>query len=163
VKHEIRKATLADLDKIAAVEAACFPRAEAATTEEFRERLTAYPDHFWLMENENQQLISFVNGMTTDHRMLTDEMYEDTRMHDESGAWQMIFGVNTVPEYRKQGCAGRILNTVIRESREQGRAGVVLTCKEKLIHYYASFGFIDEGISDSVHGGAVWHDMRLSF
>ncbi len=45
----------------------------------------------------------------------------------------------------------------------QGRKGLVLTCKEALIHYYAKFGFLDEGVSSSQHGGAVWHQMRLTF
>lgn len=47
---EIRKGTLKDLEAIAAVEAACFPAAEAATAEEFAERLQQYGDHFWLLK-----------------------------------------------------------------------------------------------------------------
>ena len=42
----IRTATLADLDAVAAVEAACFPAAEAATREELADRLAHYGDHF---------------------------------------------------------------------------------------------------------------------
>ena len=41
--------------------------------------------------------------------------------------------------------------------------GVVLTCKEKLVPYYAKFGFVDEGVSQSAHGGVVWHQMRRTF
>lgn len=44
--QKIRTATFEDLDAIAAVEAACFPAAEAATKEEFAGRLTHYADHF---------------------------------------------------------------------------------------------------------------------
>ena len=85
-------------------------------------------------------------------------------MHDEHGAWQMIFGVNTVPEYRRQGCAGMLINHVISEADRQGRVGVVLTCKKELIHYYSRFGFVNEGVtSKSVHGGVTWYQMRLSF
>lgn len=36
---EIRTAAINDLDAVAAVEAACFPAAEAATKEEFAERI----------------------------------------------------------------------------------------------------------------------------
>lgn len=39
----IRTATLEDLDAVASVEAQCFPEAEAATAEEFRERLRFAP------------------------------------------------------------------------------------------------------------------------
>ena len=45
----IRIATIKDLDAVTAVEAECFPPAEAATREELEERLTYYDDHFWLM------------------------------------------------------------------------------------------------------------------
>ena len=77
--------------------------------------------------------------------------------------WQMIFGVNTIPEYRRQGCAEKIINKVISDAKEQGRKGIVLTCKQKLVHYYKKFGFKNEGISESIHGGAVWYNMRLIF
>ncbi|MDO5520946.1 MAG: GNAT family N-acetyltransferase, partial [bacterium] len=133
----IRKATIKDLDKITELEAICFPEAEAATRESFQERLTYYPNHFWLLE-EKDNLISFVNGMVTDEDHLTDEMYERASMHNEHGKWQMIFGVNTVPEHRCKGYAGKIIKQVIVEAREQGRKGLVLTCKERLVHYYAT-------------------------
>ena len=159
---EIRKGTLKDLEAIAAVEAACFPAAEAATAEEFAGRLQQYGDHFWLLW-EGERLLAFVDGFCTDTPDLTDEMYADAALHDENGAWQMIFGVNTLPAYRRNGYAGKLLKRAIAEAKEQGRRGVVLTCKEKLLHYYAKFGFKDEGVSDkSTHGNAVWHQMRLS-
>lgn len=158
----IRTATMEDLKEIAAVEAECFPAAEAATEQEFKERLAAYADHFWLLFEE-EELVAFVDGMVTNESDLTDEMFADASMHDENGKWQMIFGVNTIPAYRRQGCAEALLKQAIADARIQGRAGVVLTCKEKLLHYYAKFGFINEGISGSEHGGALWYQMRLSF
>ena len=97
----------------------------------------------------------------TDESDLTDEMYEKASMHNERGAWQMIFGLNTLPAYRCQGYAAILVHEVIKAAKEQGRRGVVLTCKEKLVHYYAKFGFVDEGISGSTHGNVVWHQMRL--
>ena len=158
----IRTATLNDLDCISAVEARCFPPAEAASRESFRDRLTYYPEHFWLLFDD-QKLIGFVNGMVTNAADLTDEMYDNARMHQEDGDWQMIFGVNTLPEYRRQGHAGHILRQVIADARVQGRKGLVLTCKDRLVHYYAKFGFVNEGLSSSVHGNAVWYQMRLTF
>ena len=159
---EIRTATIADLAQIAAVEAECFPAAEAATKEEFAERIKYYGNHFWLMF-EGEKLIAFVDGFVTDKPDLTDEMYERAEMHDENGAWQMIFGVNTIPAYRKHGYAGQLLQWAIEDARKQGRKGLVLTCKEKLIAYYAKFGFVNEGISESVHGNVIWYQMRYKF
>ena len=97
---EIRKGTLKDLEAIAAVEAACFPAAEAATAEEFAGRLQQYGDHFWLLW-EGERLLAFVDGFCTDWPDLTDEMYADASLHRENGAWQMIFGVNTIPACRR--------------------------------------------------------------
>lgn len=158
----IRPATEADLEAIANLEAACFPPLEAATKEAFHERLRVYPDHFRLLL-DGERLIGFVNGMATDQRDLSDEMYENAHLHHENGRWQMIFGVNTLPQYRECGYAGTLIRQVIADAKAQGRNGVVLTCKEQLLHFYASFGFVDEGISASVHGNTTWHQMRLVF
>lgn len=159
----IRKAVHSDCSQLAAVEAACFPRAEAAKYEDFRQRLRYYSDYFLLMI-DGEKLISFVDGFVTDIPDLTDEMYEKADMHDKNGARQMIFGVNTLPEYRRQGCAERLIRQFIEKARSEKRCGVVLTCKEKLIHYYEKFGFVSEGISEySTHGSAVWYQMRLTF
>ena len=159
----IRTAVLADLPAVTAVEAACFPAAEAATEADFAKRLAVYPNHFWLMEDDNGSLVSFVNGLVTDEPHLRDEMYADAELHNESGAWQMIFGVNTLPAYRRQGLAEQVLRQVIADARAQGRKGCVLTCKDKLLHYYGKLGFVNEGVSQSTHGGVVWYEMRLTF
>ena len=159
----IRTAVPADLPAVTAVEAACFPAAEAATEADFAKRLAVYPNHFWLMEDDNGSLVSFVNGLVTDEPHLRDEMYADAELHNESGAWQMIFGVNTLPAYRRQGLAEQVLRRVIDDAKAQGRKGCVLTCKEKLLHYYGKLGFVNEGVSQSTHGGVVWYEMRLTF
>ena len=160
---EIRTATMADLDMIAVVEAECFPAAEAATKEEFAERIQYYGDHFWLLFDA-ETLVAFVDGFVTNAADLTDEMYAKASMHEEDGAWQMIFGVNTIPAYRKRGLAGKLIERAIEDAREQGRKGLVLTCKDHLVHYYAKFGFENEGVSEnSTHGDAVWNQMRLTF
>ena len=159
----IRRGTPGDLDAVAAVEAECFPPAEAATREEFAERLRVYGDHFWLMF-DGDKLVSFVDGFVTDEPDLTDERYEKAEMHDENGRWQMIFGVNTIPAYRRRGCAGALIRQAIADARAQDRAGLILTCKDALVPYYAKFGFVNEGLSEkSVHGGAAWNQMRLIF
>ena len=158
----IRNATQEDLDAISRGEAECFPPAEAATKEEFAKRLEYYAAHFWL-RYDGDKLIAFVDGFVTDEADLTDEMYYKAELHNENGAWQMIFGVNTIPAYRKKGYAGEIIKRAIADAKAQGRKGLVLTCKDCLIPYYAKFGFVNEGVSESVHGNVVWNQMRLTF
>lgn len=159
----IRKAHMADLEAIARMELLCFPEAEAATIESFEKRIAVFGDSFWLLEDENSNLIGMINGMVTDESILRDEMFEDAGLHDPKGAWQMIFGVETIPEYRNQGYAAMLMERVIEDCKALGRKGLVLTCKDRLVHYYEKFGFVNEGKSASVHGGAVWYDMRLTF
>lgn len=158
----IKTADGTELDKIAAIEDLCFPKEEAATKEIFAKRLAHYKNHFWLLY-DNDRMISFADGFVTDIPDLTDEMYEKAEMHDENGKWQMIFGLNTLPEYRNKGYAGELVKRIICDAKRQKRKGVVLTCKEHLINYYAKFGFVSEGVSQSVHGGAVWYQMRITF
>ena len=76
---EIRNATMDDFPAIAAVEAACFPAAEAATAEEFAGRLAHYAGRFWLLF-EQGELMAFVDGFCTDTPDLTDEMYADAAL-----------------------------------------------------------------------------------
>lgn len=158
----IRTANMDDLDALTAVEAECFPPSEAATRSEFAQRLAYYANHFWLMF-DGEKLISFVDGFCTDEPDLTDEMFADASMHNENGDWQMIFGVNTIPAYRNHGYAGELIRAAIADAGSRGRKGLVLTCKEAKIRWYAGFGFEDEGLSRSVHGGVPWHQMRLTF
>ena len=160
---KIRTATLQDLAAVTALEAACFPAAEAAPEAAFRARLETYPESFWVMTDEADRPVAMVNGMCTDTPDLHDEMYENATLHDRAGEWQMIFGVNTIPSCRHQGYAGRLLQQAIADAKEQGRKGLVLTCKDALIPYYAKFGFVNEGVSESVHGNVVWYQMRLRF
>ena len=113
----IRTAVPADAAALAEVEALCFPAAEAAPEQQFRDRLQAYAGHFWLMF-DGETLISFVDGMVTDQPDLTDDLYENAALHSETGAWQMIFGVVTRPEYRKHGLAAQLLNRAIADARK---------------------------------------------
>lgn len=171
----VRTATQADVDQIARVEAACFPVAEAATREEFQQRVARYGNHFLLMfddgapgadspdDDQGLPLVSFVNGLVTNERDLIDEMYAHAEMHDERGAWQMIFGVCTLPAYRHRGLASTLVARVVADARAQHRKGVVLTCKDALVPYYTALGFSDEGMSRSTHGGVPWHQMRATF
>lgn len=159
---KIRLATIEDLDAITEMEALCFPQAEAAPRDSFERRLLAFANHFWLLEKDGK-IVSGINGMVTNEATLTDEMYADATMHDENGSWQMIFGVTTIPEYQGNGYAALLMKRVIEDCRIQGRKGIVLTCKDRLITFYEQFGFVNEGKSESEHGGASWYEMRLQF
>ena len=87
----IRTATLADLISITAVRAECFPPAEAATAEQFSDRLKRYADYFLLMF-EDDRLIAFVDGFVTSERDLADDMYENGKWtHQELQRYCSLF------------------------------------------------------------------------
>ena len=57
----IRHAAMEDLKAVTELEAKCFPAAEAAGRAAFCDRLASFPDHFWLLY-EDEKLVSMING-----------------------------------------------------------------------------------------------------
>lgn len=158
----IRRVSIEDLDAVSEVEASCFPEAEAATRTSFEQRIKTFPESFFVAE-VNGKIIGFINGCITNEMTIYDELFSDASQHKPNGDYQAIFGLDVISDYRNQGIAAKLMNHMIEVSRLAGRKGVILTCKDKLIHYYSNFGFVNKGISKSEHGGAVWYDMILEF
>ena len=153
-----------DLDTIIEIESICFPKEEAATEKSFRERFESFPENFLVAEIKNEKkLIGFINGCTTDKPDLPDILYERADLHKKDGDYQTVFGIDTLPEYRRQGVAAHLMNNLINLSKKRGKKGIVLTCKDYLIHFYEKFGYKNQGVSKSCHGGAKWNDMLLLF
>ena len=100
----------------------CFPTEEAATRAAFSQRLAVFPEHFWIAE-ENGEIVACVNGCVSDAPLLQDEMFEDTGLHNEQGAWQMLFGVETHPVVQVKGYASALMRQMIEDARAQGRRG----------------------------------------
>ena len=162
-KLEFRQATLADVALLAKLEERCFPPAEGASLDRINERVKEYADRFLVMLLDGN-IVGMVNGMCTDITDLTDEMYENASMHKDDGSWQMIFSVCVDPSLQGQGLGLVIVKKYIEEIKKHPHCkGIVLTCKEHLLHFYGKNGFVDEGVSASEHGGVVWHQMRLTF
>ncbi|MBU3159993.1 GNAT family N-acetyltransferase [Clostridium frigoris] len=160
MKIKIRKACIGDLDAIVKVEASCFPEAEAATRVSLKDRIKTFTESFFVAEVD-EKIIGFVNGCVINGTVIYDKLYEDSTLHIPNGEYQTIFGLDVVSEYRNQGIAAQLMNYMIEVSKVAGRKGVILTCKDRLIHYYSKFGYANMGVSKSVHGGAKWYDMIL--
>ena len=161
--YTIRNVKIEDLDQVTEVEALCFPTAEAAVEASFRQRIETFPDSFFVAEDENGRIIGFINGCVTDEKTIRDEMFEDSGLHHTEGLYQSVFGLDVIPEFRRQGVAADLMNRLMQEAKARGKKGMILTCKDRLIHYYEKFGYRNLGLSASVHGGAVWYDMLLEF
>ena len=158
----IRQAIIEDLDSVAKVESICFPVEEAATRKSLEQRINTFLKSFFVAEID-EKIIGFINGCIINGTVIYDELYEDSTLHIQNGDYQTIFGLDVIPDYRNHGFAAQLMNHMIEVSRLAGRKGVILTCKDKLIHYYEKFGYVNKGISKSEHGGAEWYDMILEF
>ena len=151
----IRAAKFQDAQMLSQIEAVCFPKSEAAGLASFEARLKSFGNCFLIAEMDGK-IIGFINGMVTDRETIVDEMFEDASLHNEKGAWQSVFGLDVLPEYRCRGVAAELMRAFIAK-------GCILTCKERLIAYYSKFGYVNKGVSESQHGGAVWYDMLHEF
>lgn len=163
MEYTIRRVNIEDLDRIAELEAECFPEAEAADREAFLGRIEAFPESFFVACLLDRRIIGFINGCVTNEKTIRDEMFEHPGLHDFRGAWQSVFGLDVAKDWRRKGVAAALMEHLIEEARDKGRKGMILTCKDRLISYYEKFGYCSLGVSRSVHGGAVWYDMVLEF
>ena len=116
---KIRFARQEEGETLAAIEARCFPPAEAASREAILERIAAFPENFLVAENEEGILTGFINGGTTDQPYLPDAFYHDVRLHKKEGAYQTVFGLNVLPEYRRQGIAAALTSNLAVEILER--------------------------------------------
>ena len=157
----IRPAKMADLDRCAEIEAACFPAAQAASRESIRDRLAVYPGHVLLGER-NGTVVGFAMGPVIDAPVIADEMFADAACHDPAGPYQSVFSLAVHPDWQRRGYGRQLLDALIDLARRENRQAVTLTCRQEKIAYYESFGFVNHGTAASVHGGVVWYDMVLS-
>lgn len=156
----IRPARMADLARCAAIEAACFPPEQAADEAAIRSRIAAYPRHFLLGEAEGV-VVGYVMGPVISQPAIADEMFADAGCHDGEGPYQAVFSLAVHPEYQRRGYGRLLLDALIAQARRENRRAVTLTCRARKVAYYESFGFQNQGVAASVHGGVVWYDMLL--
>ena len=103
-----------------------------------------------------------VNGACTNKEDISDEELKQLIGHDVEGRNMVIFALAVIPEFQKQGIARQLILRFIEEARQNKKEKIFLMCKDYLIGYYEDLGFIHAGLSRSTHGGAEWHEMRLS-
>ena len=157
----IRNVLPTDLDECFLVEISGFPPEEAATRETIRRRIETFPQGFLVAETQGK-VVGMLNSASTHKDDISDEELKQLVGHDPDGKNLVVFALAVLPEFQKQGIARRLMSRCLEEARRCGRENVLLMCKQHLIAYYASMGFVHLGLSKSTHGGAEWHEMRLS-
>lgn len=79
--------------------------------------------------------------------------------NNSEGGYISVLGLVVAPNYQGQGIAGRLLNYFETLAKNHHRHGVTLTCRESLISFYEKYGYRNEGVSESCHGGIKWYNL----
>ena len=160
--NKLRLAKESDITRIAEIESQCFPEAEAATLQIFKERFAIFPESFFVLE-VNEEIVGHINGCINDSPILPDELYSNSSLHCPNGKYQTVFGLVVTPKHQRKGYASLLTKHLIEVSKKRGQTGMVLTCKDHLVAFYQRHGFSHQGKSASSHGGVSWNDMLLIF
>ena len=147
----ISTAKMEDAEELNRIECAAFPSAEAASLESYKYRITNINDWF-LKAEEDGKIVGLICCRPVAIEGVTDDMYEPEPVAD-----------GKEPSLQRRGIAAKLIEALIAKAKERGMDAVSLACKDKLVHYYAKFGFVLNGISASEHGGVQWNDMILRF
>mgnify|MGYP000326954098 CR=1 FL=1 len=156
----IRQATIADLEISYQIEIACFPESEAASKANVEKRLRQFPQGYLIAESVGKA-VGHINSGATNKDDISDEALKALIGHEDDGKNLVIFSVAVLPDYQRQGIAAALLHEYIKRAKNSNHQAILLLCKENLVTYYAKFGFEDGGLSESTHGGAKWHEMKL--
>ncbi|MCT4592980.1 MAG: GNAT family N-acetyltransferase [Anaeromicrobium sp.] len=159
-KLNIRNVLPRDLDHISQIECLCFPAAEADSKKVFKERIAIFSEGFFIAELDGE-IIGLINSGITNDNNLKDNFFKTMDLHIPGANNIVIFGLDVHPNYHGSGYGKELMNHFIEYARKSGRKKVLLTCKKHLIKYYEKFGYVNEGLSNSTHGGATWYDMYL--
>lgn len=157
---EITFASEKDIRSIHCIEQTCFPKLEAASEMEIRNRFLAFPENFLVAKMETE-VVGFITGGTSNNTYLPDAFYHDPSLHDASGKYQTVFSLAVLPKYQNNGIASNLMKSFVSLASTRHKEGMILTCKEHLIPYYQKFGFDCKGVSKSLHGNTTWYDMFL--
>lgn len=155
----IRHARLDDLDACLEIEEICFEGA-GATRKRIARRIRDFSRGF-LVATQGGEPVGFVNSGAFDSEDISDESLKDLVGHKPAGRHLVIFSLVVHPRAQKRGIARELLERIIEQAIADDRDSVLLDCREHLVRYYESFGFVYRGQSPARFGGHLWHEMRL--
>lgn len=154
----IRQGRLSDLDAVYETELANFGPEVATSYEAFAERLHLIPDTFLVAELDGQ-FAGYVEGPVVMTPVITDDLFHKVNPNPPTGGYIAITSLSVPEIFKGQGHGTTLLAAMKDLAVAQGREGIVLTCQEYLLPYYEMNGFVDQGLSDSQHGGQSWYQM----
>ena len=156
---KIRLASLDDLEAIYAIEMANFSAEEAIPKDILADHIQKIPTSFLVAEEEGQ-VLGYLEGPVVKERHLKDSSF--TAVEDWSqnpGGYISITSLSIAPAAQSRGLGKILLAEMKKIAQRDGRVGINLTCHDYLITYYEKYGFVNEGLSQSIYAGEVWYDL----
>lgn len=154
----MRNVRSTDLEQLLVIENEGFSNEEAATKEAFVERIMLIADTFIVAEKDGK-ILGYMNGPIIAQPYISDDLFKEIQQNPGSGGYQSILGLAVSKQARGQGIAKLLIAKMEALVVENDREGITLTCKQELIPFYESFGFVNHGLSESQHGGIRWYNM----
>ncbi|WP_161980601.1 GNAT family N-acetyltransferase [Streptococcus sp. S784/96/1] len=154
----IRYVTSEDWAAICKIEADNFPKQEAATPNDLRRRINQLRDTFLVVEISGC-VAGYIVGQAVFQRYLSDNLFHEVEKNTNQGGFIIVTSLAVAKESQGQGIGTALLAALKDVAVSQKRQGISLTCHDYLITYYEANGFVDEGESASVHGGAFWYNL----
>ena len=97
----IRTVKPLDIDRCFEIEQLSYQGDEAASKEKILKRILTYPQGFIVVE-ENDKVIGFINSGATDKVELSDEAFKQLIGHDPDGKHIVIMSVVVHPDFQKK-------------------------------------------------------------
>ena len=139
----------------------CFPPEEAKPMEIMCRFVQKIPEQFLAaVDRRTGKVAGYLCGISSDEAHFRDEFFTDLSFHDPAAQTVYLLGLDILPEHRGQGLAKELLRIYGIWSQVRGKHRMVLTAHEEKVGMYEKLGFADLGISNSVWGGGIWHEME---
>ena len=139
----------------------CFPPEEAKPMEIMCRFVDKIPEQFLAaIDRRTGKVAGYLCGISSDEEHFRDEFFTDLSFHDPAARTAYLLGLDILPEHRGRGLAKELLRIYGIWSRVRGKHRMVLTAHEEKVGMYEKLGFADLGISNSVWGGGIWHEME---
>lgn len=159
MKLNFAPARLTELGDIMAIERAGFSAAEAASREAMAERIKLIPDTFIVAHDEFGHVVGYIVGPASDQRYIRDDLFDRVVPNQQASPYLTVLSLAVSPKYQGQGVGGHLLHAFDKAARQQRRAAISLTCLAKLVPFYESHGYVNEGVAASKHAGETWYNM----
>ncbi|GFH40601.1 GNAT family N-acetyltransferase [Lactococcus insecticola] len=156
---KIRTVTAADLNDVYRIETENFSKEEAASFEAMTARIEKIPDTFLVAQTDDGRVAGYIEGPAVNARHLTDDLFETVVKNPENGGFIAVTSLSVDAEFQGKSVGTQLIAALKETAKAQKRDGINLTCHDYLIAYYEKHGFVNDGKSQSAHGGAVWYDM----